>query len=56
MSLDHDVALRVHVFCSSVGQSERLLTVRSQVRALPGESLFVSKLKRKRGFKQSGII
>ena len=26
-------------FCSSVGQSERLLTVRSQVRALPGEMI-----------------
>ena len=27
-----------HIFCSSVGQSERLLTVRSEVRALPGEN------------------
>jgi hypothetical protein len=29
-------------FCSSVGQSERLLTVRSQVRALPGERHFLT--------------
>ena len=28
------------IFCSSVGQSERLLTVRSQVRVLPEEHLF----------------
>ncbi len=30
--------LLIQIFCSSVGQSERLLTVRSEVRALPGET------------------
>ena len=35
------IDMSIHVFCSSVGQSERLLTVRSEVRALPGENFYI---------------
>ena len=40
------IDLSMHVFCSSVGQSERLLTVRSEVRALPGERAFLAFLEK----------